>query len=113
MKTESMWESMRVVMEKHYGIRRTKNSIRSKWKSFHPDSCLYTTCEGDVARKYGNGNIDEKKLKEIALRMFTVRKPRVPGTTNLEFRYVDAAVFLKSFPKFTDDHPTCTGGLDR
>ena len=96
MTTESMWESMRVVMENRYGIRRTKNSIRSKWLSFHPDAYLYITCEGDVARKYLTGNFDEQQLKSIALRMFTIWKARSPGARNLEFRYVDAALFLKS-----------------
>ena len=109
MTTDSMWESMRLVMERRYGIRRTKNSIRSKWKSFHPDAYLYITCEGDVARKYCTGNFDEQQLKAMALRMFTVRKAKVPGATNLEFRYVEAAVFLKTFPKFTDDHAARTG----
>ena len=45
----------------------------------------------------------------MALRMFTVRKARVPRATNLEFRYVESAVFLKAFPKFMDDPAARTG----
>ena len=66
-----------------------------------------------MARKYCEGNFDEQQLKAMELRMFTVRKARVPGATNLEFRYVDAAVFLKSFPKSMDDHAVRTGVTGR
>ena len=96
-----------------YGITRTKNSIKAKWKSFHPDAYLYITCEADVARQYRTGNLDEQKLKAMVLRMFTVRKARLSGATNREFRYVDDAVFLKSFPKFTDYHAARTGDTGR
>ena len=45
--------------------------------------------------------------------MFTVREARVPGATNLDFRYVETALFLKPFPKFTDDHANHTEVMER
>ena len=61
-----------------------------------------------MERKYCTGNFDEQQLRAMALRMFTVRKTRIPGATNLDFRSVEAALFLKAFPIYTDDHANRT-----
>ena len=64
-------------------------------------------------RKYCTGNFDKQQLRAMALRMFTVRKVKIPGETNLDFRSVEVALFLKSFPKVKNEHANQTEVVER
>lgn len=87
------WASVGEYVSEHYNCERSKYSLRAKWKSFAPEVQLWHQCYKTVQLAKTTGNLSEEVIREQTHRLYRHRKKR-------DFKHVDAAMFLRSIPKF-------------
>lgn len=94
-----LWSGIRTICKEKYGMDRTEESLRSKWKSVAHDVQIWITVDEQNKRRKTTGNLNEGERERMNQKFFMLRTTK-NGRSGKPFKYISAAKFLSSYPKF-------------
>ena len=109
---DRIWIGIEETCREKYGMTRSRESLRAKWAIVAQDCQLWNSCYRQAEKINQTGNISEKRLLKMTHALFQSRRRKEKETNpgiGINFKYLDAAKFLCSFPKF--GHVDGDGGV--
>ncbi len=100
---EWLWTKIHEICTKVYNMNRTKASLRCKWPTLTSDCHLWNSLYDRVVKELGTGNFSEEICRRNTQVLFHARRSRGkenPNGNACTMKYVEAAEYLRSQPKF-------------
>ncbi len=100
---EWLWTKIYETCSKVYGMHRSKASLRCKWPSLASDCQLWNSLYNRVRKELGSGNFSTAVCRKNTHVLFSTRRSRGrenPNGTSGTMKYVEAAEYLRTQPKF-------------
>lgn len=109
---DRIWIGIEETCREKYGMARSRESLRAKWAIVAQDCQLWNSCYRQAEKINQTGNISEKRLQKMTHALFQSRRRKDKETNpgiGINFKYIDAAKFLCTIPKF--GHVDGDGGV--
>ena len=96
---KAFWDGVKETCENKYGLTRSVESLRCKWKQVAHDAQLWLACVRDKKRHLQTGGISPAGMEAICQNIFSYRSSK-NGKIGNQFKYISSAEYLSRFPKF-------------
>ena len=109
MKGAALWEEVRKICERRYGLKRSEESLRSKWREAqHEVQQWLAIKEQNLLRASVTGGLTQEAMERFCGKVYLTRMTKA-GRRPKPFKYFRTAAFLEQYPKFQTNRKTSNG----